>query len=64
MGLDDFREVWLVKFDADQPPGDLPHPVGLTAHEFRSGRRLRLGRPDLLAPSPPYSLGPDALFVA
>jgi hypothetical protein len=62
--LDDFREVWCVAFEFWRPPGERPTPLGLVAHERRTGRLVRLGQGSLAGSSPPYPLGPDALFVA
>jgi hypothetical protein len=56
-------ETWLVHFEYDRPPGELPDPVRLTAREVRSGRLLQLGRVELRRPQPPYPLGPESLFV-
>ena len=42
LGLDAYREVWLVDFEFSAPPGERPDPVCLVAREFRSGRSLRL----------------------
>ena len=44
-------------------PGERPDPVCLVAWELRSGRKLRLWRSEF-GPSPPYSTGPEALFIA
>jgi DNA polymerase I len=62
--LDDFRSIWLVEFESDQPPGERPHPRGLTAREYRSGRHLRLEQENLSASEPPYPVGPATLVVA
>lgn len=65
VGLDAFREVWLVDFEFSAPPGERPDPVCLVAREFRSGRTLRLWCDDLRDRRvPPYPTDPDALFVA
>jgi hypothetical protein len=61
--MNDFREIWCVDFDLEQPPGERPRPIGLTAREHRTGRLLRLQQGELRLAAPPYSLGPDALFV-
>jgi DNA polymerase-1 len=58
-----FKEVWLVDFEFGAPPGDIQEPVCLVAWELKSGRKLRLWR-DEFGTAPPYSTGPDALFVA
>ena len=58
-----FKEVWLVDFEFGAPPGDIQEPVCLVAWELNSGRKMRLWR-DEFGTAPPYSTGPDALFVA
>ena len=58
-----FREIWAVDFEFGGGAGNRPDPVCLVAWELRSGRKLRLWR-DEFGPSPPYSTGPDALFIA
>jgi DNA polymerase I len=62
--LNDYREVWLVAFEFERPPGERPTPFALAAEELHSGRRLRLGPGDCQRPEPPYPVGPDVLFVA
>lgn len=63
MQLECFREIWLVDFEF-YPDADLnPVPVCLVARELRSGRQIRLWR-DEFGIEPPYSTGPDVLFVA
>jgi hypothetical protein len=65
LGLDAYREVWLVDFEFSQPPGERPDPVCLVARELRSGRTVRLWQNELRARRmPPYPTGPDVLFVA
>ena len=58
-----FREVWAVDFEFAAGAGERPDPVCLVAWELRSGRKLRLWRSEF-GPSPPYSTGPEALFIA
>ena len=58
-----FREVWAVDFEFAVKDGARPDPVCLVAWELRSGRRLKLWRSEF-GPSPPYSDGPDSLFIA
>ena len=58
-----FKEVWLVDFEFGTPPGDISEPVCLVAWELNSGRKMRLWREEFGA-TPPYSTGPEALFVA
>ena len=60
-----FQEVWLADFEYSAPPGERPDAVCLVAWELRHGRKLRLWRDELLKrTAPPYSIGPDSLFVA
>jgi DNA polymerase-1 len=61
--LDSFREIWLVDAEFVSLPGERPDPVCLVAWELRSGRRVRLWC-DQFESVPPYSIGPDSLFVA
>ena len=64
--LSSFKEVWAVDFEfrpMDGREGNRPDIHCLVAHELKSGRKLRLWR-DELGPLPPYSVGPDSLFVA
>jgi hypothetical protein len=61
--LDSFREVWLVDFEFISRPGERPDPVCVAAWELRGGRKVRLWH-DQLGSVPPYSLGPESLFVA
>src|SRR5271157_3577899 len=64
-GLGAYGEVWLVDFEFSAPPGERPDPICLVAWEFRSGRTFRLWQDDLRGRRvPPYSIGPDCLFVA
>ena len=58
-----FNEVWCVDFEFSMKAGERPDPVCLVAWELRSGRKLRLWR-DEFGLAPPYSTGPDVLFVA
>jgi DNA polymerase family A len=61
-----FSEVWAVDFEfrpQDSREGNRPDPICLVAYELKSGRKLRLWR-DELGPFPPYSVGPDSLFIA
>jgi hypothetical protein len=61
--LDAFGEVVAVDFEFISTSGNRPIPVCLVVHELRSGRRLRLWQ-DQFGSKPPYSTGPDVLFVA
>ena len=58
-----FREVWAVDFEFAVAPGERPDPVCLVAWELRGDRKLRLWRNEF-GPSPPYSTGPETLFIA
>jgi DNA polymerase-1 len=58
-----YREIWLVDFEFVALPGERPSPVCLCALELRTGRLVRQWR-DEFGLTPPYSIGPDALFVA
>ena len=60
--IEDFRNVWLV--DYEFIPGDpFCDPLCLVAHEYHNGQTIRLWR-DQFGDVPPYSIGPDSLFVA
>lgn len=60
-----FREIWLLDFEFSVPDGERPRPICLVAHEVLSGKRVRLWEEELRGRStPPYSLGPDAVFLA
>lgn len=60
-----YAQVWAVDFEFTAPAGERPEPVCLVAWELRSGTKLRLWRDELLRRRlPPYSTGPDSLFVA
>jgi DNA polymerase family A len=58
-----FTEIWLVDTEYVSRPGERPVPVCLVAWEFRTKRKIRLWR-DELGTLPPYTLGPESLFVA
>jgi DNA polymerase I len=65
MDLTFFKEVWVVDFEFYAPDGEIPRPVCLVAFEIKSGRTIRIWRDELLRmKTPPYSIGPDSLFVA
>ncbi len=60
-----FRQIWLVDFEFRAPPGDKQTPVCMVAHEYRTGRTLRLWADELAKhPTSPFPVGPDSLFVA
>jgi hypothetical protein len=58
-----FREVWAVDFEFAAGGGERPDPVCLVAWELKSGAKFRLWR-DEFGAAPPYSTGPEALFVS
>jgi DNA polymerase family A len=60
--LEAFKTIWLVDFEFI-PGAPLCDPVCLVAHEFKSGQTIRLWR-DQFGLGPPYSVGPESLFVA
>lgn len=49
------------EFTAD--PGERPIPICMVARELRSGRTIRVVQ-NQFGPTPPFPIGPDALFVA
>lgn len=60
-----FKEVWLGDFEFNAQAGERPSPVCLVARELRSGRLVRLWLDELRGMrQPPFSTGPDTLFVA
>jgi len=60
-----YKEVWMADFEFFAPPGEPPEPVCLVARELFTGGLIRLWQDDLRQlPTPPYSVGPDSLFVA
>jgi len=61
----DFSEIWLVDFEFHAPPGERPKPLCMVAREFNSGRLIRRWFDDHQGESsPPFDIGPDALYVA
>lgn len=61
--LNRFKEIWSVDFEYIAPDGERPFPVCLVAKELRSGREIRLWRNEF-GETPPYSIGPESLFVS
>jgi DNA polymerase-1 len=60
-----FREVWAVDFEFESQAGNRPEPVCLVALELASNRSVRIFRDELRGlRAPPYSIGPESLFVA
>jgi DNA polymerase family A len=65
VGGRDYQAVWCVDFEFNGGPGNRPAPVCLVAKDLVSGRRLSIWQDELVRmPAPPYSIGPDSLFVA
>jgi DNA polymerase-1 len=60
--LSHFKEIWLIDFEFQCSDGERSIPVCMVAREFRTGRLVRLWQHELS--EPPFSLGPDSLFVA
>ena len=67
MGLDtefNFRPSAAYTFPADpQPDGSIQHPVCMVFRELYSGRKVELFE-DEFGPEPPFSVGPENLFIA
>lgn len=59
-----YRYVWLIDFEFRAPDGDRPEPLCLVAREVRSGRTERVWLTDNPPAVPPFSVGPESLFVA
>lgn len=60
-----FREVWCVDFEFRSDLGERPWPICMVAHEFHSGREIRMWRGELLARCrAPFDVGPEAVLVA
>jgi DNA polymerase-1 len=60
-----FPEIWGADFEFGATPGGRQVPRCLVAREFRSGRLVRVWEDELLhMRTPPYSTGPESLFVA
>lgn len=59
-----YREIWFVDFEFYAPDGERPVPICVVGRELNSGRLVRLFGEQLHRPTPPYNIGPDALFVA
>jgi DNA polymerase family A len=62
--LGHYHEVVLVDFEFSQPDGEVVQRIDcVVAHRLKAGTTTRLWA-DQLGPAPPYSTGPDTLFVA
>src|ERR1039457_7611625 len=60
-----FDEGAVADFEYFAAPGERPLPVCLVAQELASGCTHRVFQEELLSMRhPPYSIGPDVLFVA
>jgi DNA polymerase I len=57
-----YEEIWLFDFEFVPHPGEHPDVVCLVAHEWWTGRSLRLWR-DELTEQPPYRTDAGVLFV-
>ena len=61
----DFRQVCLVDMEFSAPPGERPDPICVVSREWSTGKTIRVWQDDLKTlKHPPYSTGPDSLFVA
>ena len=58
-----FQHIWSLDFEFHQPPGERPTPICMVAHEWRSGRRIRLWLDDRTEQLP-FDVGPESLFIA
>ncbi len=62
--LDQYREAVLVDFEFSQPDGETVQRIDcVVVHHLKAGTTTRLWA-NQLGPAPPYSTGPDTLFVA
>ncbi len=60
-----YKDIWVVDFEYVAKGGNIPHPVTMVAHEYRSGKIIKLFGENLRElDSPPFNIGKDALFVA
>ncbi len=59
-----YRQVWAVDFEFCGGAGEKPAPLCLVARELHSGDLMRCWLAEGAAATPPYSTGPDSLFVA
>ena len=60
MSPSDFREIWCVDFEFNQPPGERPQPICMVGHEMRSDRWIESFNPMY----PPFDVRDDSLFVS
>lgn len=59
---DEATAIWVVDFEFTAPPGDVPVPICVVAHEIRDGRTIRLWLDDS-APQPPFGTSPHDVVV-
>ena len=62
--LESFSEIWLVDFEFFVGEGGLPEPLCMVASEYQSGRVIRKWLEGTPPEKPPFSLGPESLYVA
>jgi len=61
--LNSFKEIWFVDFEFQANSGERPVVHCMVARELRSGKVLKLWANEL-GGRPPFSVGPESLFVA
>jgi DNA polymerase I-like protein with 3'-5' exonuclease and polymerase domains len=60
-----WKEIVVVDFEFETPPGDPVVPICMVANELVSGREFRLFQDELQrAPKPPFATGKDVLIIA
>ena len=65
LDLDGFREIWLIDFEFNQPPGERPTVLCMVAKEWRTGRMVRMWADEISNLSaPPFEITSDILFIA
>ncbi|MBT4290807.1 MAG: DNA polymerase I, partial [Deltaproteobacteria bacterium] len=63
--LDSFQEIWLADYEFQALLGGKPLPICMVAHELKKGHRIKVWQDRLLSLcTPPYSIGPNSLFIA
>jgi DNA polymerase I len=55
--------LWAVDAEFTALPGERQLPICMVARELRSGAVIRIWQ-DQFGPTPPFPIGPDALFIA
>lgn len=58
-----FEQIWLVDFEFRATDGEVPVPICLVAHEFKSGETMRVWQ-NQFGPTSPYRTDEGVLFVA